>query len=163
MRLIWLRVESWRSATGFWMLIGWGSWRRSSDGHCGSGWGSHGSFAGGNRWSMRLSRFPSEASGNIPQRRPWCFCRRHWFWQIWSSKLRGFCVVDMDCPLQSIILVCHFILIRDTANTKGSLTPECQLGGPPVGGDGGGAHRLSCLHGMGWRRARLERRSSAGG
>ena len=129
MSLTWFRMEPGRPVEGrcgFWMLIGWGSCGKSRDGYC---WGSHGIFVGVNRRGTRLSRFSSETCGEISLRGTRRLGRWHWFWKIWSGELRRFGVVNMDCPLQSIIFVCQLILVGDAANTKGPLSSRCQLGG----------------------------------
>ena len=38
-------------------------------------------------------------------------------------------MINMDCPLQSIVFVSHLILVGDGANAKGFFPSGCQLGG----------------------------------
>ena len=70
-----------------------------------------------------------ETHGEIPQWWAWLLHRWHWFWQIGSSKLRGFSMVDMDGAFYFTIFVNHLILVEYAAYTIGSFPSGRQLGG----------------------------------
>ena len=111
----------------FWTLIGWCSSRRWHDGFCLSGWGRRGGYVVVYRRGTRFRWPASNACGKITRGGTWC--RRHWFWQIWSSKLCRFGVVDVDCALQPTVFVNYLILVGYAADSIGSFPSGRQLGG----------------------------------
>ena len=107
-------------------MIGWCGWNCWNGW---TGWGRSGGYAAVHRRGTWFGRLVGETCGEIPQGWAWLLHRWYWFWQIGSSKLRGFSMVNMYSTFHFTIFVNHLILVGYATHTIGPFPLRRQLGG----------------------------------